>query len=273
MRALRDDPRVGGEDAVDVGVDLADVGLERGRERDGRGVGAAAAEGGDLLGVGRDALEAGDDDDVAVADRLGDPAGRDVDDLGLAVHRVGDHAGLRAGERAGGEAEVADRHRDERHRDALARGEQHVHLAGRRQRRDARGQVLQVVGRVAHGGHGDDDVVAGLLDLHDAPRDALDGVGVGERGAAVLLHDNAHGWSSRIGVRHAGRVRRTCPQAPLPAGHPDSTAGRPARSPASHRRRRPPRRSSSKSVSNRSCATTVSSALSAAPARLPQLLT
>ena len=64
------DPRVGGEDAVDVGVDLADVGLERRGQRHGGGVGAAAAEGGDLLGVGGDALEAGDDDDVALADGL-----------------------------------------------------------------------------------------------------------------------------------------------------------------------------------------------------------
>jgi hypothetical protein len=50
-----DDARVGGEDAVDVGVDLADLGVERGREGDRRGVRAAAAEGGDLLGVLGDA--------------------------------------------------------------------------------------------------------------------------------------------------------------------------------------------------------------------------
>jgi hypothetical protein len=41
---LRDDARVGGEDAVDVAVDLADVGVEGGGERDRRRVGAAAAE-------------------------------------------------------------------------------------------------------------------------------------------------------------------------------------------------------------------------------------
>ena len=95
----RDDPRVGGEDAVDVGVDLADVGAERRGERDGRGVGGAAAERGDVLGVLRDALEAGDDRDRAVLDGRLDPARRDVDDLRLAVRGVGDHAGLRAGER------------------------------------------------------------------------------------------------------------------------------------------------------------------------------
>ena len=64
MRAVGHDARVGGEHAVDVGVDLADVGAERGRQRDGGGVRAAAAERGDVLRVLADALEAGDDRDV-----------------------------------------------------------------------------------------------------------------------------------------------------------------------------------------------------------------
>ena len=107
----RHDPRVGGEDAVDVAVDLADLGAERGGEGDRGGVGGAAAERGDVLGVLGDALEAGHDRDRAVADRGLDPARRDVDDLGPAVRRVGDHAGLGAGERLGRVAELGDRHR------------------------------------------------------------------------------------------------------------------------------------------------------------------
>ena len=70
----RHDPRVGGEDAVDVAVDLAHVGAERGGERDRGGVGGAAAERGDVLGVLGDALEAGHDRDRAVADGGLDPA-------------------------------------------------------------------------------------------------------------------------------------------------------------------------------------------------------
>ena len=50
---LGHDARVGGVDAVDVGVDLAVVGLERGGERDRRGVRAAAAERGDVAVVRR----------------------------------------------------------------------------------------------------------------------------------------------------------------------------------------------------------------------------
>ena len=64
LRAFGHDARVGREHAVDVGVDLADVRVERGGERDGGRVGAAAAERRHVL-VGRDALEAGDDRDLA----------------------------------------------------------------------------------------------------------------------------------------------------------------------------------------------------------------
>ncbi len=58
------DPRVGGVDAVDVGVVLADVGLEHRAEGDQRRIAAAAAQRGEIA-LGRDALEAGDDDDLA----------------------------------------------------------------------------------------------------------------------------------------------------------------------------------------------------------------
>ena len=46
---LGDDARVGGEEAVDVRVDFAHVGVEGGGEGDGGRVGAAAAEGGHVV--------------------------------------------------------------------------------------------------------------------------------------------------------------------------------------------------------------------------------
>ena len=58
--------RIGGVDAVDVGVDLAGVGLERRRDRHRRGVRAAAAERGDVALL-VDALEAGDHRDLPLA--------------------------------------------------------------------------------------------------------------------------------------------------------------------------------------------------------------
>ena len=69
-------------------------------------------------------------------ERLADAVGPDLEDLGLAVGGVGDDARLRAGERHRRLAEVDDRHAQQRDRDALARGEQHVHLAAVRARSD-----------------------------------------------------------------------------------------------------------------------------------------
>ena len=61
---LGHDARVGGVDAVDVGVDQALGGLHRRGHRHGRRVAAAAAERGDVA-VAVDALEAGDDHHLA----------------------------------------------------------------------------------------------------------------------------------------------------------------------------------------------------------------
>ena len=90
------------------------------------------------------------------------------------------------------QAEVGDRHGQQRHRDPLARGEQHVQLAARGQRADLRGQVEEFVGGVAHGGHHHDDGMPGLAGRDDALRHPLDAVGVGHRGSTVLLHDKRH---------------------------------------------------------------------------------
>ena len=78
--------RVGGVDAVDVGVDVAAVGLDRGGDRDRRGVGAAAAERGDAAGVLVHALEAGDHRDLlALLEALDQLGAVDVEDARRAV--------------------------------------------------------------------------------------------------------------------------------------------------------------------------------------------
>ena len=105
---------------------------------------------------------------------------------------VGDDPGLRAGERHRRLALVDDRHAQQRRRDALARGEQHVHLAGRGLAGDVVGEALEVVGRLAHGGHDDHDVVAGAAGAHDVLGDGPDAIGVGDRRAPELLHDQGH---------------------------------------------------------------------------------
>ena len=188
LARLRHDPGVSAEDAVDVGVDLADVCVERSGHRDGRRVGAATTQRGRVGGRG-DALEAGDDHDLSLLERLADAARADLDDPGLAVARVGEDPRLRAGERDRVPAEIHDRHRQQRDRDLLARGEQHVELAVVRQRRDPARELEQLVGRVAHRGDDDADLTARLGGRDHPPGDALDPRGSSDGAAAVLLHD------------------------------------------------------------------------------------
>ena len=203
------DPRVGGEDAVDVGVDLADVGAQRGGQRDRGGVRAAAAQRGDVLGVLADALESGDQHDQRPrrARRCSRPG---VTSMILAlpwVPVVITPACEPVNERACA-PERLDGHRHQRVGDALAGGQQHVHLARRRRRAHLLGQVQQVVGGVAHRRDHDDDVVALLLGLDDALGDAADPVGVGHRRSAVLLHDERH--VDRFSSAFLSRKQDTC---------------------------------------------------------------
>ncbi len=178
------------------------VGAERGGESDGGRVRAATAERRHLE-RGRDALEAGDEDDRPLVERLVDPACAHLDDLRLPVHRVGDDPGLRAGERDRLVAEVVDHHRRERARDPLADRDEHVELARVRRGGDLVGEVEQLVGRVPHRGQDADDAMA-LLARGDEPRsDALQLVRVTDGGAAELHHDGAD--MRRLGVRVDGR--------------------------------------------------------------------
>ena len=85
-------------------------------------------------------------DDRALVERRAQPARGDVDDPRLAVAGRGDDAGLRAGERPRLVAVRGDGDGQQRHRDPLAGGEQHVELAAGRVVGDLAGQVEQLVG-------------------------------------------------------------------------------------------------------------------------------
>ena len=138
LRAVGHDAGVGGEHAGDVGVDLAGVGLERGGQGDGGGVGAAPAEGGDLVRRCDTPWKPATTGTLPAASAVADPVALDLEDLGLAVDGVGDDADLAAGEADGLDAEVGERHAQQRHGLALAGGEQHVHLAAGLGARDLR---------------------------------------------------------------------------------------------------------------------------------------
>ena len=80
--------------------------------------------------------------------------------------------------------------RQQRHRDALTRGEQHVHLAAAGMLGHVVGETDEIVGGLAHRGDDDHDVVAGAAGAHDVIGDGPDAVGIGHRCAAELLHDH-----------------------------------------------------------------------------------
>ena len=128
-----------------------------------------------------------------------DPAGAHLDDLRLAVHGVGDDAGLRARQRDRLVAEVVDHHGRERARDSLSDRDEHVELARVRRGETWPASVEQLVGRVAHRREDADDALARFA-RGDEPRcDALQLLGVGDRGATELEHERAE---------RAARVRR-----------------------------------------------------------------
>ena len=174
MRArARHDARIGGVDAVDVRADLAVLGAQRRRHRHRGRVAAAAAERRDFAPV-RHALIAGDDDDLAARELVLDAERPDLDDARVDVAIVGDDARLAAGEADGVAAQLANRHRQQRHRDALAGASAACRARAVGVRRDLLGEREQLVGRVAHRRHHDDDIVARAPGAHDPLGDLPD---------------------------------------------------------------------------------------------------
>ncbi len=172
----RDATRIGAAHPFDVGVDLAALRTERRRQRHGGGVGAAAPQRRDLA-LGADTLEAGDDDDAPLTQGLLDACGAHLEDACIGVMRVGDDAALRAGVRNRSVTELVQRHRQERHRNPLARREQHVELARRGRVADVRSKRHELVGRVSHGRDHDQHTITRLARARDAFGDVRDELG------------------------------------------------------------------------------------------------
>ena len=198
-------------------------------------------------GRGALALEPGHDDDLAAVQLGADPARLDAGDPGPAVAAVGGDPGLRPGQADRRDAERVERHRDERRALVLAGREQHVELARVGLVGDGRGEAEQLVGRVAHRGDDDDEVVAGGALARDPPGDALDPVGVGDRRATELLDDERGGMAR--GILPCGPSGRLAPvrwPTAQPSPRPEALAHvlRPRQPPADRpdRRRRARRR-------------------------------
>jgi hypothetical protein len=144
------------------------------------------------------ALEAGDDDDVAGVEILGDFFRRDVEDLGLGVGAIGDDAGLGAGERDGAEAQPLESEGEERDGLLLAGGKKHVDLARSGLGIDLAGELDQAVGDAGHGGDDDDEPMPLAVGFRHTRGDMADALGRADGAAAIFLDDERHGKGVRI---------------------------------------------------------------------------
>ena len=196
LARLRHDARVGGVDAVDVGVDVAAVGLHASGDGDRGRVGAAAAERRDAA-VLADALEAGDDGDRAALQRLVERRGFDRLDAGIAVDaRRADQ--LPAHEAACLHAHVLQRHGEEAGRDLLSARDDHVIFLGVAQRGGLAAELHEPVGLARHRRDDDEDLVARLGLAPHALGDVADALDARHRRAAEFHDDAGHAapvWS------------------------------------------------------------------------------
>ena len=190
LARARHDARVGRVDPLDVGVDVAAVGLDAGSNCDGRGVRAAAAQGGHAA-VGRDALEAGDHCDGSGRQRLVEKRAFDGLDPGIAVDARGADQ-LPAHEAARLEAHVLEGHGEQPGRHLLATGNNHVIFLRVVERGGLAAQLDEAVGLAGHGGDDDEHLVAALRLAPDTLGDASDALDPRHRRAAEFHDDARH---------------------------------------------------------------------------------
>jgi hypothetical protein len=174
-----DDSWVACVDAIDVGIDVAAVSLERGRQGHCRRIGAAAAERRNAA-IGSDALEARHDRHFTRHHRLGQLDRVDLEDARLGMSRVGSDGQLPGHPGARLHAFLLQRHRQQADRHLLAGRDDDVVFARIVQRRDLVDPFHQLVGGSGHGRDHDRDLVAARhLGFHLA-RSILDAIDVAD---------------------------------------------------------------------------------------------
>ncbi len=192
---LRHDARVGGVDAIHVGVDQAFVCLHGGRHGHGRGVGATTAQRGDVA-FAIDALKTRDDDDLAGGQVSAHALVVDGFDACLGVAAVGTNRHLPACVADCLHAFCLQSNGQQCRGGLLAGGGQHIQLAvvslhgalGRQ----FLGQAEQAVGFAAHGAGNHHHLVAGARPFGHALGNVANALGRAHRGAAVFVNDQCH---------------------------------------------------------------------------------
>ena len=192
----RHDARVRGVDAIDVGVDVAAVGADGGRDRDRRGIRSAAAERSDAAGVLVQALEAGDHRHfMTLLEALDQLRAIDFDDARGAVRVRGQDRQLPALPGPRIDIEVLERDREQTGRHLFAGRDDgivfpRIENAPLLQRRLAPGDEL--VGGARHGRDHDGDLMAGIDLALDVTRDVADAVDIGDRRSAEFHDKTGH---------------------------------------------------------------------------------
>src|SRR4030095_8295803 len=129
-------------------------------------------------------------------------------DPGINVTVIGNDSRLAAGEADCTAAKIANRHGKQRHRDALAHGEEQVQFAAFRIGRHLLREFEQVIGRIPHRRHDDHNLVAQIQRAHHALCYAPNLFRISNAASAVFLYDNCHTAASQ------GDCRKTITAAP-----------------------------------------------------------
>ena len=188
LLSARAHARIGGEDAFDVGIDLAHVGVDSPGHSHCRRVGTAATERGHVIVV-VDALKARNHGDDALVDRLHDAVGSHADDFRLVVRPVRADARLAAREAHGVITLRLECHGQKRHRHLLASRKEAVKLARWRVRVKRVCKSYQLIGRFSHRRDDGDHIVARLLLGDELVRDHLDTLGRRDRRPPEFAYD------------------------------------------------------------------------------------
>ena len=183
--------RVGGVNAFHIGEDLAAVCVQGGCNGNCAGVGAATAQGGDIVQLVQ-TLEACHHHHTVALQLGGDTLGLQAGDACLSVGAVGAEARLPAGQADGMAAQLVQGHGQQRNADLLAGGQQHIHFTRRRVVGDFPCLGDQVIGGVALSRHHHNYVIARVVGVGHNARHVEDTVTVLHRRTAELLYDQRH---------------------------------------------------------------------------------
>ena len=183
--------RVGRVNAFHIGKDLAAVCVQGCCNGNCAGVGAAAAQSGDVVQLVQP-LEASHNNNTVALQLRGDTLGLQTADACLGVGAVGAEACLPAGQADGMAAQLVQRHGQQRNADLLAGSQQHIHFTSRRVVGDLPSLGDQVIGGIALSGHHHNYVIARVVGICHNACHVEDTVTVLHRRTAELLYDQRH---------------------------------------------------------------------------------